>query len=129
MLRHPPSHLQRITAYFLGLGHYDAHIVRLRETLRHRRDLLETAIGATGLRIAGAPVAGGSSVWVHGGQGVDSADLAQRLQADSVLIEPGAVFFETPPKTCPYFRLGYGSIRDDRIAEGIALIAKAARMW
>ena len=129
MLRHPPSHLQRITAYFLGLGHYDAHIVRLRETLRHRRDLLETAIGATGLRIAGAPVAGGSSVWVHGGPGVDSADLAQRLQADSVLIEPGAVFFETPPKTCPYFRLGYGSIRDDRIAEGIALIAKAARVW
>ena len=36
MLRHPPSHLQRITAYFLALGHYDAHIVRLRQTLKEQ---------------------------------------------------------------------------------------------
>ncbi|MFD1880916.1 PLP-dependent aminotransferase family protein [Paracoccus pacificus] len=126
MLRHPPSHLQRITAYFLGLGHYDAHIVRLRETLRQRREILEDAMSRTDLRIAGAPVAGGSSVWVHGGDGVDSGALARRLQQASVLIEPGAVFFETPPEICPYFRLGYSSIREGRIAAGIGLIAKIA---
>ncbi|WBU53945.1 PLP-dependent aminotransferase family protein [Paracoccus sp. SCSIO 75233] len=126
MLRHAPSHLQRITAYFLALGHYDAHLVRLRETLKQRRRVLERALHETTLQIAGAPVDGGSSIWVRGQNGTDSAALARVLRKDSVLIEPGAVFFEEPPLPCPFFRLGYGSIREDRIEEGIRLIARRA---
>ncbi|MBA4491667.1 PLP-dependent aminotransferase family protein [Paracoccus sp. S1E-3] len=123
MLRHPPSHLQRITAYFLALGHYDAHIARLREALRGRREALEAALRDTGLRIAGAPVSGGSSVWIDGGAGIEASTLAEALREDSVLIEPGAVFFETPPAPCPFFRLGYGSISEADIPAGIQLIA------
>jgi GntR family transcriptional regulator/MocR family aminotransferase len=126
MLRHPPSHLQRITGYFLALGHYDAHIVRLREAMQQRRATLEAALSKTSLVIAGAPVSGGSSVWMRGPEGLDSARLARRLQKDSVLIEPGAVFFETPPDPCPFFRLGYGSINETAIARGVDLIAKGA---
>lgn len=126
MLRHPPNHLQRITAHFLALGHYDAHIVRLREALRRRRALIEEALAGTGLRIAGAAPAGGSSLWIRAPGDCDSAALALALREDSVLIEPGQVFFEFPPAPCPYFRLGYSSIREDRIAEGIARIARRA---
>ncbi|ABA81447.1 aminotransferase class I/II-fold pyridoxal phosphate-dependent enzyme [Rhodobacter sphaeroides] len=126
ILRHPPSHLQRITAYFLALGHYDAHIVRLRQTLKARRRVLEEALAASSLRIEGAAVQGGSSVWVSA-EGTDSEALAARLHADSVLIEPGSVFFETPPARCPVFRLGYATISAERIPEGIALIDRAAR--
>lgn len=122
MLRHPPSHLQRITAYFLALGHYDAHIVRLREAMRRRRGILEEALNRSSLRIAGVPTVGGSSVWVCGTEGCDSALLAARLEHDSVLIEPGAVFFEHPPAPCPYFRLGYGTISEDDIADAVRLI-------
>lgn len=122
MLRHPPSHLQRITAYFLALGHYDAHIVRLRETLKRRRAVLEDALARTSLEIAGTPTSGGSSIWLRGPDEVDSDDLADLLRADSLLIEPGAVFFETPPDPCPFFRIGYGSIPERDIAPGIALI-------
>ncbi len=124
MLRHPPSHLQRITAYFLALGHYDAHIARLREALKGRREVLEAALCAHGLRIAGAPVAGGSSVWIEGREGIDATALAMALREDSVLIEPGAVFFEIRPEPCPFFRLGYGSIAEEAIASGIGLIAR-----
>lgn len=126
MLRHPPSHLQRITAYFLALGHYDAHIQRLRETLKQRRGTLEQALRDTDLQIAGAPTAGGSSIWVRGQEGTDSGVLAQDLREDSVLIEPGAVFFEEPPAPCPFFRLGYGSISEEWIEQGIRLIARRA---
>ena len=126
MLRHPPSHLQRITAYFLALGHYDAHIVRLRQTLKDRRRVLEEAIARTSLRLEGAAAQGGSSVWLSA-PGTDSAALAARLQQDSVLIEPGAVFFENPPQPCPVFRLGYASLPAQRIPDGIALIDRAAR--
>lgn len=127
MLRHPPNHLQRITAYFLALGHYDAHIVRLRGALKRRRALMEQALAATGLRIAGAARSGGSSLWIEGPAASDSGILATRLQADSVLIEPGEVFFETPPVPCPFFRLGYSSIREGDIAPGIELIARRVR--
>ncbi|WP_134682327.1 PLP-dependent aminotransferase family protein [Paracoccus ravus] len=126
MLRHPPSHLQRITAYFLALGHYDAHIVRLREALKRRRGLIEDALRSSDLVIAGAPQAGGSSIWVRTVADLDSTRLAERLRQESVLIEPGAVFFETPPDPCPYFRLGYATISDGAIAAGIARIERAA---
>ncbi|MCZ0964052.1 MocR-like pyridoxine biosynthesis transcription factor PdxR [Paracoccus benzoatiresistens] len=126
MLRHPPSHLQRITAYFLALGHYDAHIVRLRHTLKERRRVLEEAISMTSLQIEGAATQGGSSMWLSA-RGTDSADLAARLREKSVLIEPGAVFFEEPPSPCPVFRLGYASIAADLIPEGVTRIDRMAR--
>lgn len=124
MLRHPPNHLQRITAYFLALGHYDAHIVRLRGALKRRRELMEAALARTPLRIAGAARSGGSSMWIEAPSGIDSRALALRLQADGVLIEPGDVFFETPPDPCPFFRLGYSSIREAEIEPGIGIIAR-----
>ncbi|MTH79260.1 PLP-dependent aminotransferase family protein [Paracoccus aestuariivivens] len=126
MLRHPPSHLQRITAYFLALGHYDAHIVRLREALKRRRALIEEALQGSALELAGAPRAGGSSVWVRAPDGVGSQILADRLHDESVLIEPGEVFFEQPPEPCSFFRLGYATIADNLIAEGIRRIDRAA---
>lgn len=127
MLRHPPTHLQRITAYFLALGHYDAHIVRLRQAMKRRRVLLEQALAQTSLQIAGAPASGGSSIWLRDPGEVDSNELAGLLREDSLLIEPGAVFFETPPEPCPFFRLGYGSISETRIREGIGIIERRAR--
>ncbi|MDO5705619.1 MAG: PLP-dependent aminotransferase family protein, partial [Paracoccus sp. (in: a-proteobacteria)] len=119
MLRHPPGHLQRITAYFLALGHYDAHIVRLRQALKERRKVLEETLSGTCLTIAGAARQGGSSLWIAAPEGVDSMALAETLVAQSVLVEPGEVFFERPPYPCRYFRLGYSSIPVERIAEGI----------
>ncbi|MGA0617745.1 PLP-dependent aminotransferase family protein [Paracoccus sp. KR1-242] len=127
MLRHPPGHLQRITAYFLALGHYDAHIERLRAALKRRRAVLEQALAMTDLRIEGAAESGGSSVWLRGAEGSDSALLAESLRAESVLIEPGEVFFEQPPTPCPLFRLGYSSINERDIPEGIALVAQMDR--
>lgn len=126
MLRHPPSHLQRITAYFLALGHYDAHIVRLRQAMKERRAILEQALAASSLKIEGAAASGGSSIWLRGPDGLESIELADRLTRDSVLIEPGGVFFETPPDPCPLFRLGFSSIQAADIPRGIDLIDRAA---
>lgn len=127
ILRHPPSQLQRVTAYFMALGHYDAHIVRLRAEMARRRATLIEALGRTQFRIAGADQAGGTSLWMSAPPQIDSADLARQALEQGVLIEPGAVFFEHPPVPCPYFRLGFGSIANDRIAPGIAALAVAAQ--
>lgn len=127
ILRHPPGHLQRMTAYFLALGYYDAHIVRLRRSLKERRALLEAALAQTELRIVGAARQGGSSLWIEAPERVDATELAADLIPHSVLIEPGHVFFEHPPAPCRNFRLGYSFIPSGRIAEGVDIIQRVAR--
>jgi len=122
MLRHAPGHMQRVAGYFLALGHYDSHVVRLREIFRRRRLVLLDALAQTKLTVAGAAQHGGSSLWVKSPDGIDSAELAQRAAAEGVLIEPGQAFFAKPAAKCGYFRLGYSSIDEDRIKRGIAIL-------
>ena len=122
MLRHPSTHLQRITAYFLALGHYDAHIVRLRQEMKLRRAALIDALRDTPFKIAGASREGGTSLWIAAPDRSDSDALAARARKSSVLIEPGAVFFDSPPENCHYFRMGYGSIDKRDIADGLKLL-------
>ncbi|MBI1170749.1 aminotransferase class I/II-fold pyridoxal phosphate-dependent enzyme [bacterium] len=122
-LRHPPGHIQRTMAYFLSLGHYDTLISRMRNAFRRRRQAMEEAIAAHGLTVAGQGGFGGSSFWMRAP--VDTEDLAARLRAEGVLIEPGRTFFDPAREDRHHYRLGYGSIAQNRIAEGIARIAAA----
>ncbi|KIN62474.1 putative transcriptional regulator, gntR family [Sulfitobacter noctilucicola] len=123
VLRHPPGHIQRTAAYFLSLGHYDALIRRMGAALQERRKVMEEAIAARNLEISGRGFYGGSSFWMLAPTGIDTEELAQRLRAKGVLIEPGHAFFsgEQPPHN--YYRLAYSSIPSARISAGVDLIA------
>ncbi|MCH2094300.1 MAG: PLP-dependent aminotransferase family protein [Rhodobacteraceae bacterium] len=123
VLRHPPGLMQRTTAYFLRLGHYDSLIRRAARELTARREVLERAVAAHGLEITGKGEHGGSSVWMRAPDGIDADILAHRLQAREVLIEPGHAFFFGPDIPRNFYRLGYSSIAPGRIAEGVAIIA------
>lgn len=127
VLRHPPGHIQRTAAQFLSLGHYDALIRRIGKALEARRRVLETAVAAHGLQVAGMGAHGGSSLWMRAPEGVDASALAERLRADSVLIEPGAPFFGGREVPRNFYRLGYSSIPSERIGEGVARIAAALK--
>lgn len=127
VLRHPPGHIQRTVSYYLSLGHYDALVRRMGRAFGERRDVMNAAIRAEGLTIVGQGSNGGSSVWLRAPDGVDTSTLAKTLQADGVLIEPGAPFFAAENPPMEFFRLAYSSIPVARIPEGIALIAKAIR--
>ncbi|MFK7878050.1 MAG: PLP-dependent aminotransferase family protein [Paracoccaceae bacterium] len=123
VLRHPPGHIQRTAAYFLSLGHYDSLIRRMGLALHQRRKVMEEAIAQCGLKISGQGAFGGSSLWMKAPDHVDTADLAEALKADGVLIEPGASFFDGSDKPMQYYRLAYSSISADRIPKGVARIA------
>jgi len=128
VLRHPPGHIQRTTAYFLSLGHYDALIRRMGRAYHERRREMEAAIADLGLTIAGRGGFGGSSLWMRGPEGVDMADVAQDLRAQSVLIEPGHPFFAMPQGPRNYYRLAYSSIAPPQIREGLRRVqARLAR--
>lgn len=122
-LRHPPGHIQRTLAYFLSLGHYDALINRMRGAYKRRRQIMEEAIVANGLRIAGQGGFGGSSFWMRAE--VDSRQLAADLRRDGVLIEPGWAFFDPARPDHQHYRLGYSSISPAKIAGGVMRIAAA----
>ncbi len=125
ILRHPPGHAQRTTAYFLSLGHYDSLVRRTGKALSDRREIMEHAIRKHGLTIAGKGTHGGSSFWMRAPDHVDCEELALRLRDSSVLIEPGTAFFDGkyPPRN--YYRLAYSSIQQARIDPGVAEIARA----
>lgn len=126
ILRHPPGHAQRTTAYFLSLGHYDSLVRRTGKVLNDRRAIMEHAIRKHGLTIAGKGTHGGSSFWMRAPDHVNCEELAVHLREEaSVLIEPGTAFFEgtDPPRN--FYRLAYSSISQARIDPGIAEIARA----
>lgn len=125
VLRHPPGHLQRSAAYFLSLGHYDSQIKRMGTAYSERRAVMDQAIRDNGLTVAGRDHFGGSSFWMKAPDGVDTATLAQRLQDNGVLIEPGRVFFDPEAPNDQFYRLAYSSIPAKRIPEGIARVATA----
>ena len=123
VLRHPPCAACAPAAYFLSLGHYDSLIRKMSQVYAHRRQVMEAALAAHGLRIAGRGVFGGSSIWMRAPDGVDMTEVNERLRMHGVLIEPGAPFFHDPDLARNFYRLAYSSIHADRIAAGVALIA------
>ncbi len=124
MMRHPPGTPQRTTAHFLALGHYNAHVRRLREAFRTRRAVMTKALQDNGLRVAAASGFGGAGFWIEGPKGLDSIEFARDLREDGVLIEAGTAFYagENPPTH--FFRMAYSSIHHSKIPEGVARVAK-----
>ncbi len=124
VLRHPPGHIQRTAAYFLSLGHYDALIRRTSQVLHERRTVMERAIHDLDLKIDGVGALGGSSIWMRAPDGVNMTEVCQALEAQSVLVEPGAPFFSGEAAPQNYFRLAYSSIPSNRIRPGLEILAK-----
>ncbi|MBL4871909.1 MAG: PLP-dependent aminotransferase family protein [Rhodobacteraceae bacterium] len=122
VLRHPPGHMQRTTAYFLGLGHYDAMIKRMRSVFHERRTVMDAALKGTSMVIAGSASFGASSFWVEAPADIDTELLADNLKNQGVLIEAGAPFFESNDAPKNFFRLAYSSIPSEKIPEGIRRI-------
>ncbi|MEM6618107.1 MAG: PLP-dependent aminotransferase family protein [Pseudomonadota bacterium] len=125
VLRHPPGHIQRTTANFLALGHYDALIRRMKDAYAARHTTMAQALADHGLTVAGSASFGGSSFWMRAPAHVDTVDLAQALEARGVLIEPGAPFFENADPPRNFYRLAYSSIAEAEIAKGVAIISEA----
>ncbi len=123
-LRHPPGLLQRTTAYFLTLGHYDALITRMQAAYRRRRLVMEEAIAEAGLTVAGRGAFGGSSFWMQAPSGTGTVALAAELRGQGVLIEPGRPFYGAKGPN-NFYRLAYSSIPPAKIPEGIARIGCA----
>ena len=125
MIRHPPSNNQYIIARFLQRGYHDSLIRKLSQTLHQRSQMMNKQLESSFPGTVQLPKYGGSSCWIEGPNGLDSRLLAEDLLEEGVLIEPGDIFFHPRPASCPYFRLGFSSLSENKIAEGISKIVDA----
>ncbi|MCP2343553.1 aminotransferase-like domain-containing protein [Actinomadura rupiterrae] len=132
-IRHPSGHQQRALALLIASGEYRRGVRHLREAMRVR---WERTVAAVRLHLPDwvmRPRAGGVSVWIGGPPGLDTRELAARLDPRGVLIEPGDTFFFDSPGSARgpiprhWIKLGFGALDPERIDEGVAIIADEAR--
>jgi GntR family transcriptional regulator / MocR family aminotransferase len=119
MLRHPPLNNQRVAALFIGLGHYRSHLQQVARVLLERARLLDRLLPQLLPTCTWSRASGSTNYWVCGPSGTDATRLAAVARAEGVVIEPGAVFSMDETATRHCFRLGFSSIRTDRIEPGI----------
>ncbi|MCM0022161.1 MAG: PLP-dependent aminotransferase family protein [Tagaea sp.] len=124
-LRHPPSNNAYAAALFLAQGHRDSFVARLNAVYRERRAALLAALARHMPRASVAKAAGGSAAWVTLDTPVDGKALVEAAARRGVLVETGDIFFAVPPRKTRHLRLGYSAIPLDRIAPGIAELARA----
>lgn len=124
MLRHPPLNNQRVAALFIGLGHYRSHLQQVGRVLLERARLLDELLPQALPACGWSRGPGSTSYWVSCPEGTDANRLSEAARAEGVVIEPGDVFSMNPEATRHCFRLGFSSIRTDRIAAGIAKLSE-----
>ena len=124
MLRHPPSNNQRAMAMFIALGHYGAHLRRVAAVLAERAALVDQLLPRHLPTCRWRRGSGAASYWIEGPAGLDAAAMAAAAATQGVLVEPGDVFFDAAagPRGC--FRLGFSSIRLDRIEAGLSRLGQ-----
>lgn len=127
ILRHPPGMNQRIAALFMAARHHDMLLGRISRAFQARRDAAIGAIEAMAPHWRATGAQGSGGLWIEGQKGLDARLLADRAREEGVIIEPGDVFFGGRKPPGNFFRLGLSVIPEDKIAEGVARLAKVAR--
>ena len=107
------------------MGHYDAHLRRLRDSLSRKWYCISRALQEHLPDCQTSGMAGGSALWVEGPPGFEAWQLQRLAAKRGVLIEPGDIHFLDAERPQRFFRLGYGAIDETLIEPGIAALGAA----
>ena len=124
MIRHVCTNNQQAAASFIAHGYQESYVRRLNAVYRERARALRQALAAHAPMLAPVAAQGGSALWVTGPEGLDTEQLAQRLYAQGVVVEPGQVFYAPGKAPLNKLRIGYSSIAADRIDAGVHLLGE-----
>ncbi len=124
MLRHAPGNNESAIALFLARGHHDTLLRRLGRAYHERWLVMRAALDEFLPGFHSAAAASGTSFWLQGPAGLDCRQLQRRAARESILIEPGDVYFMHAPQPLNYFRLGLSCIPVERIRPGIEKLAQ-----
>jgi GntR family transcriptional regulator/MocR family aminotransferase len=125
--RQTPILEQQLLAGFLGEGHFERHLRRMRLLYRERR---RTLVDALQERLDGVVEVMGAEAGMHLMVRllvqVDEAELVKRAASLGVAVYPAAPYY-LGPSPGPALVLGYASMSEERIREGVERLARALR--
>lgn len=125
-----PTIEQEALADFIARGAYARHISRTSRLYRQRRrrllEALDEHFGA-GVRISGESAGLHVLVTLTALRGVAEDEIARRAAAREVRIYPASGYYVQDPPAEPSFLMGYAALTPERITEGVARLAAAAR--
>lgn len=125
---HSSSYAQYVFhAYVEDDARLDAHLARVVQVYRERRDAMVDALGATmPPHVQWNRPEGGMFLWATVGAGIDTEALFELAVADKVVFVPGRPFYPNKDRG-DGMRLNFSAMPQARIREGIARLAKAVR--
>ncbi len=125
---HSSSYAQYVFhAYVEDGARLDAHLARVRTTYARRRDAMIAALEREmPAHVTWNRPAGGMFLWATAGAGIDTEALFERAVRDDVVFVPGRPFYPEKDRG-DGMRLNFSAMSEDRIAEGIARLARAVR--
>jgi 2-aminoadipate transaminase len=126
---HSDIFAQMITAKYMELFDIEAHIEKIREVYRHRRELMINCIKEEFPKNVKYTLPdGGLFIWVELAENVDTSKLFVKALENNVVFVSGQSFF--PNGNCKNgFRLNYSNMPDERIIEGIKRLAKVIKEY
>jgi GntR family transcriptional regulator / MocR family aminotransferase len=122
--RHVPTVVQEAAAIFIAKGYFDSHLRALDVELGARREAMRVAVSRHLPEFRIGPSHGGTAIWLQGPKGFDAAGFKQALLEHGVIVDSGEVFYQDSTSNgC--LRLAFAAVPAERIAEGVAEMAKA----
>ncbi|TAG14747.1 MAG: aminotransferase class I/II-fold pyridoxal phosphate-dependent enzyme, partial [Rhodobacterales bacterium] len=122
--RHVPTVVQEAAAIFIAKGYFDSHLRALDAELGARREAMRTAVARHLPEFQIGPSRGGTALWLQGPAGFDVARFKHALLEHGVIVDSGEVFYQDGiAHGC--LRLAFAAVPADRIAEGVAEMARA----
>jgi len=121
---HTSSLVQLLAARFMLENDLEAHIARLRDVYRKRRDAMLTALEEHfPQHVSFTRPAGGLFLWVVLPEGVDARWLLERALEERVAFVPGESFFPGGGHENT-LRLNFSAMPEERITEGICRLGR-----
>ena len=120
--RGSPALEQLAFADFIESGELDRHLRRMRHIYRRRRDLLTKALRAHLPKRRVSGIAAGMHLLLELAAGTDEEEVIEAAAKLSVAVS-GIGDYRARAKGPPALTIGYGSVRDSAIAEGIKRLA------
>ena len=84
---------------------------------------MANAIKKHQLEIAGSTSPEGGFFWMKTPKELNTDMLSTKIATKGVLIEPGKNFFAPPNQPENYYRLAFSSINEEKIEDGIKILA------
>ncbi len=126
--RQTPILEQQVLAGFLGEGHFERHVRKMRQLYRVRREFLVASLErhlAGACQVVGAKA--GMHLMVRLPPRLEEAEVVARAAEEGVAVYPASPYY-CGSSPGPALLLGYGGMTEDSIQRGVERLARALRL-